>query len=233
MVDLEAAYALAPDLGWHVRTSFICAADGAVSVDGRAGGLGNASDRAVFGLLRDLSDVILVGAGTARAEGYGAPRPTGGRLERRRRHRLPDAPVMALVSAGLAFEPGSPLFPADDGPRTVIYTSKSAPAGRRAALVDRADVVDCGEDAVDLAAVASDLRARGLHRVHLEGGPRLFGGMLAEGLVDELCLTVAPLLAGPGADRIVNGAPMPVPTGMHLLHTLTDENYLYLRYSLR
>ncbi|MBA3523692.1 MAG: dihydrofolate reductase family protein, partial [Geodermatophilaceae bacterium] len=94
-VDLEEAYAVAPGVGWHVRTSFISSADGAVSIGGRAGGLGNASDRAVFGLLRDLADVILVGAGTARAERYGAVRPTGPRLERRRRHRLPDAPVMA------------------------------------------------------------------------------------------------------------------------------------------
>lgn len=232
-VDLEAAYAVGADLAWHVRTSFISSTDGAVSLDGRAGGLGNASDRAVFGLLRDLSDVILVGAGTARAEGYGAPRPTGERLERRRRHGLPDAPVMALVSGSLGLDPDTALFPSDDGPQTVVYTSSAAPADRRDALSGRADIVECGQDRVDLVAVAADLRARGLRRVHLEGGPRLFGGMLAAGLVDELCLTVAPLLLGGGSDRIVTGPGLPDPSRARLLHTLTDEDYLYLRYSLR
>ena len=230
-VDLEACYAVPAELPWHVRTSFISSADGAVSLDGRAGGLGSAGDRRVFALLRDLSDVILVGAGTARAEGYGAPRPVGPRLERRRRHGLPDAPVLALVSQRLSFEPDSALFP-DDLPRTLVITSGTSPPERRSDLARHAEVLVCGEDTVDLVAAAAALRDRGLRRVHCEGGPRLFAGALGAGLVDELCLTVAPLLTGPGSGRIVTGLELPVPAGLDLAHVLEEDGYLFLRYQV-
>jgi len=230
-VDIEAEYAVAADLPWHVRTSFISSADGAVSVNGRAGGLGNAGDRRVFALLRDLSDVILVGAGTAREEEYAAPRPTGARLERRRRHGVGDAPAMAVVSERLEFDTGSDLFP-DDEPRTIVITSESSPPQRRAELARYADVLVCGTRAVDLGEAASAMRARGLRRVHFEGGPRLFGTAMAGGLVDELCLTLAPLLTGPGAGRIVAGAELADPSPLLLRHVLEEDGYLFLRYTM-
>ncbi len=230
-VDLEAEYAVSPDVPWHVRTSFISSADGAVTLAGRAGGLGNAADRRVFALLRDLSDVILVGAGTARTEGYGAPRPTGARRDRRRRHGLPDAPTMAVVSQRLEFDTGSDLFP-DDEPRTIVVTCRSASPQRRVELARSAEVLVYGEEAVDLPAAAAALRERGLRRVHLEGGPALFGAALAGGLVDELCLTLAPMLVGPGPDRIVAGADLPDPAALSLAHVLAEDGYLFLRYSV-
>jgi len=230
-VDLEAAYAVPRSTPFHVRASFISSADGAVTLDGHSGGLGNAADKEIFGLARDLADVILVGAGTARAEAYGASQPTGRRLERRRRHGLPDAPVMAVVSERLQFELDSDLFPTDE-PRTVVITSGASPADARAALAERAEVLVYGDDTVDLAAAVASLRWRGLRRVHCEGGPRLFAGLLAVGLVDELCLTLAPLLTGPGAERIVTGGPWPTSLYGELMHVLEEDGYLYLRYRL-
>lgn len=230
-VDLEAAYAVPRSTPFHLRASFISSADGAVTLDGHSGGLGNAADKEIFGLARDLADVILVGAGTARAEAYGASRPTGRRLERRRRHGLPDAPVMAVVSERLQFELASDLFPTDE-PRTVIITSGASPPDARAALAERAEVLVYGDDTVNLAAAVAALRRRGLQRVHCEGGPRLFAGLVAVGLVDELCLTLAPLLTGPGADRMVTGSPWRAPAGGVLRHILEDEGYLFLRYDL-
>lgn len=231
-VDLEAAYAVAGAVPWHVRVSFVSSADGAVTLNGRAGDLGNAGDRRVFGLLRDLSDVILVGAGTARIEGYRAQRPGGERLDRRRRHELPDAPVMALVSRCLDLDPSGGLFdPA--APRSIVLTCESSPADRRAELARVADVLVVGDDAVDLGAATAALRDRGLRRAHCEGGPHLLGTALAAGVVDELCLTVAPLLTGPGAGRIVAGADLPVPARMSLGHVLEDDGYLFLRYQLQ
>jgi len=230
-VDLEAAYAVPPETPFHLRASFISSADGAVTLDGRSGGLGNAADKEIFGLARDLADVILVGAGTARAEAYGASRPIGRRLERRRRHGLPDAPVMALVSESLQFDLDSDLFPTDE-PRTVVITSGASPADARAAVAEHAEVLVLGDDAVDLAAAVAALRKRGLRRTHCEGGPRLFAGLVAAGLVDELCLTLAPLLTGPGAARIVTGPAWPAPAYGVLQHVLEDEGFLFLRYLL-
>ncbi|MBA3250069.1 MAG: dihydrofolate reductase family protein [Geodermatophilaceae bacterium] len=231
-VDLESEYIVDPDSAWHVRASFISSADGAVTLDGRSGGLGNAADKRVFGLARDLADVILVGAGTARAEAYRASRPTGARLERRRRHGLPDAPLMAVVSERLQLDLDSDLFPTDE-PRTVVITSGASPPDIRAAVAEHAEVLVHGDDTVDLTAAVAALRRRGLRRVHCEGGPRLFAGLVAAGLVDELCLTLAPLLTGPGAERIVTGAPWPAPAYGVLRHVLEDENYLFLRYDLK
>lgn len=230
-IDPEVQYAVADGVPWHVRASFISSADGAVTLAGRAGPLGSAGDRRVFALLRDLSDVILVGAGTARIEGYGAPRPTGQRLERRRRHGLPDAPVMALVSERLAFDTDSDLFP-DDQPRTIVITSDSSPLRRRAELARHAVVVVCGGQSVDLVAAAAVLRERGLRRVHCEGGPQLLATALAAGIVNELCLTLAPMLTGPGAGRIVAGLELPHPAPMSLRHVLEEDGYLFLRYDI-
>lgn len=231
-VDLEGAYAVPQSTPFHVRASFISSADGAVTLDGHSAGLGNAADKEIFGLARDLADVILVGAGTARAEAYGASRPTGRRLERRRRNGLPDAPVMALVSLSLDFDLDSDLFPSDE-PRTVVVTSDASSAAARAAVAERAELLVRGETAVDLVAVVAALRERGLRRVHCEGGPRLFAGLVGLGLVDELCLTLAPLLAGPGADRIVTGTSWPAPAYGVLRHVLEEDGYLYLRYDVR
>ncbi len=230
--DLEAAYAVGQDLPWHVRASFICSADGAVVADGSSRPLAGAGDRAVFGLLRDLSDLVLVGAGTVRAEGYRVPHPRGDRLERRRRHGMPDAPRLAVVSARLDLDPDDDLFTAATTRPTVI-THEGAPADRREALAQVADVVVAGHESVDLGVAADQLRARGFRRVHCEGGPMLFGAALTAGIVDELCLTIAPLLAGSGAGRIVAGTALEAPDRMRILHVLEDDDgYLYLRYAL-
>jgi len=73
------------------------------------------------------------------------------------------------------------------------------------------------------------LRDRGLGQVLCEGGPHLLGQLAAEGLLDELCLTVTPLLAGPGPTRVVAGAPFP-PRPMTLAHVLTEDGELFCRY---
>jgi len=231
-VDPEEEYAIDAELPWHVRASFISSVDGAVTVQGRSGGLGGEADRAVFALLRDLSDTILVGAGTARAEGYQASRPRDRRRDRRLRNALPTAPVLALVSERLDLDTDGGLFPADE-PRTIVITSHASPARRRAELAERADVLVHGTDSVDLRVALAELRGRGLRRVHCEGGPRLFAGMVAAGLVDELCLTVAPLLTGPGADRIVTGPGTGPPVDAEPGPVLEQDGYLFLRYRLR
>ena len=200
------AYHHAPGV---LRANFVATVDGSSSTEGAPGQLGGDADRRVFGLLRRLCDVVLVGAGTARDAGYG-PLVLGDASARWRTERGdPAHPVLALASRSLRLDPTAPLF--RDAPvRPVVLTVASAPDERRAALADVADVVDCGDDEIDVARLRRVLADRRLHRVLCEGGPSLLGELVAADAVDELCLTVAPKLEGGLAPRIAtrDGAPV-------------------------
>jgi riboflavin biosynthesis pyrimidine reductase len=215
-----------------VRANFIASADGAVSASGLSRGLQTEGDNRVFAALRDLADVILVGAGTARAEGYAAVTATERRLDVRRRYGLPDPLPIAVVSGSLGLDASSGLFTgALPGARTIIVTTAASPADRRAALADVADVVVCGEREIDVAGLRAELSARGLTRVLCEGGPALFSHLVQHGGCDELCLTVSPLLVGPGPGRIVTGAEFgDHPRGLTLDGLLEEDGALFARY---
>lgn len=215
-----------------VRANFIASADGAVSASGLSRGLQTEGDNRVFAALRDLADVILVGAGTARAEGYAAVTATERRLDVRRRYGLPDPLPIAVVSGSLSLDASSGLFTgALPGARTIIVTTAASPADRRAALADVADVVVCGEREIDVAGLRAELSARGLTRVLCEGGPALFSHLVQHGGCDELCLTVSPLLVGPGPGRIVTGAEFgDHPRGLTLDGLLEEDGALFARY---
>ncbi len=230
-VDLTSAYAMPPGAVRHLRANFVCSADGAVSVAGRSGGLSGPADKRVFTTLRDLADVVLVGAGTARAEGYRPARADPSRRAARREAGLAEVPTIALVSSALALDPGLPVL-AEAEVRTIVVTHAAAPAGARTALAGVADLVIAGADRVDLASALDQLAARGLARVLCEGGPRLLGSLLAADLVDELCLTVSPLVVGPGAGRIVAGPPVDAVQPVRLVHALEEDGALFLRYAL-
>jgi riboflavin biosynthesis pyrimidine reductase len=211
-----------------LRANMVASADGAGVFDGVSAGLSSDADRQLFGLLRALADVIVAGAGTARAEGY---RPARRRAELAdlRAGRTPTAPI-ALVSRSLNLDLSVPLF-ADAPPdaRTIVITCADSPADRRAATEQVADVIVAGTAEVDLAEAFAVLGKRGLGRIVCEGGPTLLGQVLADGLLDELCLTVSPLLAGPGAPRITAGPPSPA-RPMALAHVLQDDGFLFCRY---
>jgi riboflavin biosynthesis pyrimidine reductase len=226
--DLVQAYAVTAERG--VRASFVSSADGAATVDGRSGGLGTAADRRILALLRDLSDVILVGAGTARAERYGPPPSTAQRRARRTDLGLSPVPRLAVVSSRLDLDPGSALFEGD--PRTIVVTHAAAPADRRRALEAVAEVVVAGTDELDAAQAIDALAERGLRRVLCEGGPHLAGTVLAAGRLDELCLTLSPLLAAGQAGRIL-GLPATDPTPLETVHILEDDGALFLRYAIK
>lgn len=239
--QLLARYAV-PEEGPWVRINFVESLDGAVTRDGRSGGLGGAGDQRVFGLLRRLADVVLVGAGTARAEGYAGMRVGDRSAAWRLDHGEAAHPVLALVSGRLDLDPASPIF--TDAPRRpIVYTVAASEGGdgdrraeRRAALAEVADLVDAGRSdepgSVDPRRVRDDLVARGLRRIHAEGGPSLFGAALVAGVVDELCLTLAPTLEAGAAGRIAH-ATAAAPTGMTLDGVLRAGDELLLRYRRR
>jgi 5-amino-6-(5-phosphoribosylamino)uracil reductase len=202
-----------------VRVNFVSSADGAVTVDGRSGGLGDDADRAVFGLLRELAEVVLVGAGTVRAEDYrGARRPTRGRTA---------PPPIAVVTGSADLDPAARLF-TDTRVPPLVLTTAGAPGQRRERLAAAgADVVVLPD--LDPPTLLAELGRRGLHRVLCEGGPALHGALIAADAVDELCLTVAPLLTGGRAGRIADGAEAGS-RRMTLVGALHEEGTLLLRY---
>ncbi len=203
--DLLAAYALPDRERPRIRMNFVSSADGAVTLGGRSGALGGETDRALMQVLRMMTDVVLVGAGTVRAEGYGGMRLRAEDVLWRRAHGLADHPALAVVSGALDLAPDEAVF-TDAVRRPVVVTTESAAADRGGLFGAVADVVTCGASAVDLRAMQTALAARGWRQVLCEGGPSLFGALLDAGLVDEVCLTLAPRFVGGDAARIVRGA---------------------------
>jgi riboflavin biosynthesis pyrimidine reductase len=228
--DLARLYAY-PEGRATLRANMVTSADGAAWLDGASAGLSSAADRHVFALLRALADVVVVGANTARVERYRPARVREG-WEHLRAGRTPTPPI-AVVSGRLDLDPASPLItgaPADA--RTIVITTGRAPEDVRAAVSRHADVIVAGEVAVDPKAAVQALYDRGHQRILAEGGPAVLGQLVAAGLLDELCLTIGPLLAGPGAPRIVSGAPVAEALPLTLAHVLEDAGFLLCRYQV-
>lgn len=211
-----------------IRVNFVSSIDGAVTVDGRSGALGTTADHDVFMILRDLADVVLVGAGTVRAENYAGARTDTHRRTRLYQHGLggaPDGapPPVAVVSASAALDPTCRLF-TDTQRAPLVFTTAAAPAERKRLLAEAgAEVIEAGDTMVTGADLRAALAARGLLRVLCEGGPSLFGELISAGAADELCLTLSPLLVG-GTARRIAVSPNALPTPMALRQVLVDDD---------
>ncbi len=228
--DDELLAALEPPEGrsW-LRVNFVASIDGAATEDGRSGGLGDEADRRMFDLLRRACDAVLVGAGTVRVEGYGAMRVDDASARWRERSGRAAHPVFVLASRRLALDPASPVF-AEAPVRPVVVTVSSAPEDARRALAEVADVVECGATDLDPRIMCDELARRGLNHVLCEGGPSLFGALLAADVVDELCLTVGPTLQAGAAPRIANRE-LPEALRMRLERLYRSGDTLLLRYA--
>ena len=225
--ELLALYAPPEDRAW-LRVNFIASVDGASSVEGRSGGLHVPADTVVFDLLRRMCDVVIVASGTVKAEGYGPMVVDDASAAWRVAHGYAAQPVFAIVTGSLSFEPADRIF-AEAPVRPVLLTTSGAPAERRTALAPVADVLEVGGTAVDPTRLVAALAGRGLRRMHCEGGPSLLGGLVASDVVDELCLTISPLLASGDAARIAHGAASDA-RRMSLAHALESDDALLLRY---
>jgi riboflavin biosynthesis pyrimidine reductase len=211
-----------------IRMNFVTSVDGAVSVRGLSKGLQTPADSRVFAVLRDLADVVMVGSGTALAEQYSRPRPSGDRLARRREHGLADDLPLAVVSrSGLGLGADLKPFRATYPPQPIVFTTAHADV---TAVADVADVIVVGADEIDFAQVRAELAARGLTRVLCEGGPTIFAQAAAADQVDEVCLSVSPMLAGPGPGRITAGTPWAAGARrLELCGVLEEDGALFLR----
>ena len=204
--------------------------DGCATVGGRVGALSTGPDKALFVDMRAVADVVLVGAATIRAEGYGPVRLSAARVAAREASGRLGVPPVAIVTRSLDLDLSSPVFTdAAPGSSALVITCERADPRRLARVREVADVVVAGERSVEPLAVLMALGERG-HRVVLcEGGPTLLGELVAADVVDELCLTVSPLMGGD---------PLPVsvtPPGSRtvpfaLRHILQDSDTVFLRY---
>lgn len=214
--------------GRHVRAGLVASIDGAVAVAGRSGGLSSPADKAVFLVLRAASDVVLVGAGTARTEGYGPIQlPEDLRSARARQGRGP-RPALAVVSASGRLDGAGRLFEDPDQPVLVLLPEERVGTSQFPAHVEQVAV---GHPDVDPGRVVAELVGRGLQHVLCEGGPRLLGTLLAADLIDELCLTVSPQLIGGEPRLLPVGLPSPRPA--RLTSLVDGGGVLLSRWSLR
>jgi 5-amino-6-(5-phosphoribosylamino)uracil reductase len=214
-----------PDRPW-VLLDMISSIDGATTVKGRSGGLGDQDDRDMFAALRTVADVILIGAGTLRAENYHPVELDGARRAARERRGLSPDPRLAIVSGRLDFDPSLRVF-SDPSHRPIILTRHDVDSERVEAFSDVADVYPI-ED-LDARAMIDQLRIAKV--ILCEGGPTLNGFLVAADLVDEVNLTIAPLLVSGESRRVAHG-PAPIdPVELRLERILRGDRSLFLRFA--
>ncbi|MEU4048462.1 pyrimidine reductase family protein [Streptomyces olivaceus] len=234
LAELAAAYAYPVPDGrrqtW-LRANMVSTLDGAAQHDGRSRPISSAADMRVFGTLRALADVVIAGAETVRQEGYRPARARAEFAEARRAAGQGPVPAVAVVSASLELDFSLPLFTAPAVPTLVLTGAAAAPD--RIAAAERAGtrVVIAGDGVgVDPARALRELAALGHTRLLTEGGPRLLGQFVAAGALDELCLTVSPMLTAGDAQRIAGGPSVEVPRRFTLASLLEEEGFLFSRY---
>lgn len=209
-----------------VRASMIASADGAATAGGLSGGLGSEADQQVLSVLREHADVVLVGAATVRAEGYGPFSPGPDRQARRRVAGRAPVPRLAVVGRANAWTGDETWITGAAEPPLLITT------GSGTADVPGCETVVTGESQVSFPVAVAALADRGLTSVLCEGGPSVLSRLADDGLLDELCLTCSPLLVGPGAGRIVRGESWGATRRMRLAGLLEDDGLLFCRYLL-
>ncbi len=232
-VDPEAVHASvtreAPPDRPYVLVDMIESLDGGTAIDGASGAPGAAGVRQVLPALPPVADRILVAARTANAEKYRAPQLSDAtRAARVARGQAP-SPRLAVVTGQLSVDLSLPMFTEPGDQRPLVVTARNAPAERRAEVEAVAEVVDAGEDLVDLRQALELLGQQGVGTVLCEGGPTLNGGMVGLDLVDEWNISLSPTLAGGESHRIANSAPAAV-RPLALRHVLEHQGMLFLRY---
>ncbi len=230
-VDLVEAYALPPAVGASrpfVRCNMISTLDGAITVDGRSGAIGGPADHQLFQVLRALTDVVCVGAGTVRAESYGPVR-VDDELRRLRQQRGQTAvPPMAIVTRSAELDWSARLFTEAEQRPMVFVTEECDPGAKRQGQ-EVADFVEAGQNRVDPGRVLEHLHLLGFTSVLLEGGPRLNADFVQAGLFDELCLTLAPRMVGGDGPRVLAGAEWEQPLDLGIVHLLEQDGFFFCR----
>jgi riboflavin biosynthesis pyrimidine reductase len=215
-----------------VMANMVGGLDGSAAIGGRVADLSTEPDAALFVAMRTLADVVLVGAETLRREGYGGLSLPEARIADRVAAGRPGEPAFAVVTRSLDVDWGAGVFADPERRRSIVITCETAEPGRLHRARQVADVIVAGRDRVDPVEAMVRLAERGHHVVLCEGGPTWLGELVAADQLDELCLTVSPLMGGD---------PLPVsvsPPGSALVHwslrhVLAEGDTLFLRYERR
>jgi riboflavin-specific deaminase-like protein len=219
----------------HVMLNMIATVDGRASLGGRSGALSDHADRALFHGLRSTVDAVLVGAATLRIERYGRIIPDASRRQLRQRHGLGEEPLACVVSGRMTIAQDIPLL-AEPAARIVVITASQASLPATAAHVEYVRAERDGH--LDLSAAIAELQERyGVQSVLCEGGPHLARQLLGAGLIDELFLSLAPMLVGgepTGGEalRILAGDELAPPPALELRSVLQSGSELFLRYGV-
>lgn len=206
--------------------NMVTSIDGATTVDGRSSSLGDSQDLIVFRALRAAADVVLVAASTARAEQYKKPKlPDHLRSDRTERGQA-EVPRIALVTGSLEFD----IEPFEDAP-PIVVTTEDSPLDRRMALAEQTDVLVCGASQVDMRQAISMLNEMGYGLILSEGGPSLNAQLATDDLIDEICVTIAPVLVSGDSKRIVDGSdPLPGGHAYRLARVTVGATSLFARW---
>jgi riboflavin biosynthesis pyrimidine reductase len=222
---LDRYYGDPPD---GVRANMVLTPDGAGAFDGRTKGITDAADQVLLGHLRGHADAILVGSATVQAERYGPVKLSAESQASRLEQGYTAAPPLVVVTARAILSPALKIF-APEGPRTIVATLANS-AERATELREVADVIVVGEDDIDPLRLLAELRARDLTRILCEGGPYLLSQLVEHDLIDDMCLTLSPYLAGSQPTTVQPASHRDKPTRLQLQHVLTRNDLLYLRY---
>ena len=222
-----------------VRVNMVSTLDGAIALGGRAREISGPADRSLFFVLRSLADVVLVGAGTVRAESYGPVKlPEDVQRTRLGRGQSP-LPRLAMVTRRVDLDFSSRLF-VGSSPRPLVIAPGGADTRRLAEARLVADVVTSGTQTVDLPSALAALGDQGIRHILCEGGPTLNASLVAASLVDEFCLTFSPKLAPSKGEGVVRGwlqnhtagslvQPVTGLMELGLVHVLEEDGFLFLR----
>lgn len=226
-----------PDEPW-LRTMMVSTFDGAtVGADGRSGSISGPPDKRVFMETRRLSDAVLVGAGTIRAERYKPMRVKPEWELARVEVGLAPAPRIVVISGRLDLPWDEPMF-TESALDVVVVTTRSVDSQRLEVAREFAEVWQIGDDEVDLASTVAMMHEQGFTRIVCEGGEALLDGLVRAELVDEMDLTISPVLAGagylddPGTEALIPGI-APGTDGFarfSIAHTFVDDGFTFCRF---